>query len=586
MVTFELSEILKNTGLSSLDIVNELADKLSMQTSDYVSNTKNQTTGIYPTYGDSVAGLPASDLTAFFINDVQADIQAINNEYIPMIYSNTVWQLMIAAQILPLGWLFNTTKHAKYKYDLLYKSWNLIVNGKPGNPSIQPLHQYMTAFGLVARLIGGHKNADLVFFAIYDNPTNYNQLQKIINDNNIDNIVLMNESEYLKNLSNGLYYNFTVRFDKAISAYSGVVFRASTNLGAAIPTYTLTVGSANVVRIDKLATDKSSNPHLAFVNFKRGADVAVTVRIPETYKIHMVSLDGTTYFNGSVEMGKAGISIVDDLYQTTYVQKGVRYKVYNIILSGLMTDAKLYIGACNVQTDTSTAKSMISDKSSISISPSDLSLNIIFNRPFIYLDTTKIKVWAKKDDESEEELVSGITYVMGEGFYRERQALFTDSAIRDGRPPHNHPHNPHHNHHHDHHHEGQWDGNRPNPYVYYSGPKFENYQVTEPAMVSHSIPYGVLQFDSIIATFDNYLHYKYFRVEFEPEAMIAVFEAPGIMPTDVIPYIEDALFVNEYYDTAIDDDDEDGVNNDGDSDNNTTPDVMLGSNLGISYDEN
>ena len=67
---------------------------------------------------------------------------------------------------------------------------------------------------------------------------------------------------------------------------------------------------------------------------------------------------------------------------------------------------------------------MISGLSTINVTNQDISLNLIFNRPFIYLDTSKIKVWAKKDDEHGEELVTAKTILTDGQKYVERKSVF------------------------------------------------------------------------------------------------------------------------------------------------------------------
>ena len=567
MINFELSNILENTRLStSLDSIIELANKLSLQTSEYISNTKNQTTGVTPESGSSIASLPEMNKTSFFVNKAQEKAQNLTDEFIPLIYMNTVWQFLIATQTIPLGWLYNVEKYSSYKYDRLCQSWNMLVLG---NETYDPLCLHTSSFGIVARFIGGRKNSDLVFFAIYNNQIDYNYLQNCITNLGIDNIVLMTEAEYASKLTNGMYYNFLVKFDKSSNPYSGVVFKAITNLIEAVPTHILEVGCSNSCVLYKDKDNKINNPHLNFVEFKKGAEIATTVHVPANYSLYMVALNGTSYFRNTPEMDAAGITIVETDAVTL-----TGYKTYSVIVSGLTGDSKLYIAACDNLSKTQTTKSMISKESTISVTQSEVTLSLIFNRPFIFLDKSKIKVWAKKDENSEEELVTNITYIMNEMNYVERKALFVDHkhiGPRPNKPPFN-PHN---------HDVIGWDIE---PNVHYSRPITKPPIQNEPSLVSHAILYGVSEVGSLIMTFDSYATYKYFRVEFMEDAMVSVFKVQGTPDFDVIPYVEDATFTNDFSDTIIDDDADDGVNNDGISDNNTNPDVIIGSELGISYD--
>lgn len=592
MVNFELSEILNDSGLtSSLDAINELANKISLQTSEYINNTKNQTTGIRPNSGTSIVNLPVSDKTSFFINNSQSEIQNINDGIIPELYSNSIWQILMASQTIPMGWLYTSTNYADYKYGRLFDSWNKIILGSKAE---SPLYIHLTAFGLVARTIGGHKNSDLVFFAIYDNQIDYNYLQKYFTDNEVDNIVLMTEEEYSSKLVDGLYYNFLVRFDKVINPYSGVIFKAKNKLIEAVPTYLLEIACSNSMAIYKDKDNKITDPHIDMVEFKKGSDVTTTVYLPENYVIYMVAVNGSTYYRNTVEMDAAGITIVE-----TDALSLTGYKTYNVTASKLLKDTKLYIGACEDRSKLETTKAMISSASTLTATTEDMTINLVFTRPFIYLDASKIKVWARKTEDQGETLITNVSIIMNGHSYVERKAVFRDHDFPYGKPDSSNkvpfwcgPCEPEERH-----------NDCPtldpletdrtlfvkerysNPYVHYScphdHPKFNN----EPKLVSHSIMYGVSECGSVILTFDGYSHYQFFRVEIEPGAMIATVKTPGMPDFDIIPYIENVKFTNKYWDKLVDDDDEDGVNNDGKSDNNTKPDIVLGSNFGISYDD-
>ena len=575
MVRFDLSDIINESGLSSsFKEIEDLAYKLSVQSSEYIANTKNLTIGLTPSEGLLIAKLPDTDKTAGFINGIQVQLQNIYDRDIPEMYAVNVFQLLISSGVLPLGWLSHNKKHANVIYENLYTSWvRFVLDCAPVNCVDGPLYPHIKSFGLVARMIGGHKNSDLVFFAIYDNQVDYNFLQNYLTKNGIDNIVLMTESEYAENLVNGMYYRFLVKFDKLVNQYTGITFKATTKLVESVPTYLLEIGCNPSCVLFREKGSKETNPRFKTVEFKKGAPVTTTVYVPNNYRITLVSLNGAAYFIGTNDMDAAGITVVET--DTTTL---TGYKAFNVTVSGLMNNANVYIEACEDLTGTQVTKSMISGRSTINVTDQDVSLNLIFTRPFIYLDISKIKVWAKKDDDYGEELVTATTILVDGQVYKERKALFVDPYCRPT-------------------YSGQMvpppapsrdevmRGHNPN---IFDNRKFVQGCTpcpNEPQLAENVIVYGVTECGSIIITFDNYSNYKYFRVEFEDRAMIATFKVTGTdRVVDVIPVINDAKFTNEYYDTIIDDDSEDGVNNDGDADNNTKPDIVLSPNLGISYD--
>ena len=98
MIKFDLSDIINDSELpSSLEEICNLAYKLSVQTSAYISNTKNLTVGLKPTEGLSISKLPDTDPTAKFINDAQIKLNGIIDRDIPEMYSVNVFQIAIRA---------------------------------------------------------------------------------------------------------------------------------------------------------------------------------------------------------------------------------------------------------------------------------------------------------------------------------------------------------------------------------------------------------------------------------------------------------------------------------------------------------
>lgn len=531
MIKFELSSILEDSNLSFLgDEINDLASRISLKTSDYIVSTKEQTTGVTSDSGNAIIGLPDTDRTASFINETHVNIQNRNDLLLPEIYLNSVWQVLIATQTIPLGWLYNNSKYYNVEYGNLYWSWKKILLDK------RPLYPHITSFGLLCRKFDGNKRNDLVFFAIYNNQVDYEFLITELNDFDVDNIVLMTENEYASKLLNGVNYKFLVKFDKSSNIYTGTVFKANNKLTQAIPTLLLKVGCSlsSVLYRDKEVNIR--NPRLNRIEFKKGSDVEVKVFVPTNHKLYMVSLNGASYFTGTNEMDAAGITVVkiDENIKTGY-------DTYVVTLSRVITSSTLYIASCEDLSTTQTTKSIISKKSSLVVNDSDVSINLIFNNPFIYLNTDKIKVWARKDDESEEELISDITFITDGYKYIERQALYSEPDIihhsEKPIPPEKIANEKYHH--------PLVLGGRPNPNIHYSHRNKNHYHHNEPKLTSHAIMYSVAECGSVILTFDNYIDYKYFRVEFEPDAMVSVYKIPGGPTIDVIPYIKDTEFINK-----------------------------------------
>ena len=255
-----------------------------------------------------------------------------------------------------------------------------------------------------------------------------------------------------------------------------------------------------------------------------------------TLSFKLCSLNGTNFFNGTADLDAAGISIVE-LDTTTHTG----YKTIEITVSGLFANSSLYISSCEDLTGKGVTKNTLSSKSAISVGDNGVTIDLIFNSPFIYLDTSKIKVWAKKDGSSEPELVGPTSIIVNEHNYLERIATFQATTINGmsdfntcppSLPQEDFANKPH-------------MGN--NPYI------FDNFPHRKPSAIpvqdSNSgrvMLYGVVESGSIFILFDGYTDYKYFFVEFDDRAMISTIRIPGTSKTvDVIPVIEKKAFVIE-----------------------------------------
>lgn len=540
MIKFDLSEILNDSGLNtSFNEICKLAYTLSVRSSEYSENTKNLTVGLKPTEGLPVSTLPDFDPTSMFIKKAQRDLHSFYDKTIPEMYTTNAFQLLVASGVLPLGWIVANKKYPNAIYDELRDSWTRIVTDYShwSNPD-GPLYTHIKSFGLVARMIRGHKTTDLVFFVIYDNQVDYNFLRNYITVNCISNIILMSESEYTENLIDGVHYNFLVKFDKFVDITNGVSFRATTKLVESVPTYALKIGCNPSCVLFREVGSKETNPHFKTVEFKKGAPVTTTVYVPGNFMISLVSLNGASYFNGTIDMDAAGISISE-----TDITTLTGYRTFNVTVSGLVNNAELYIEACEDTTNTQTTRNMISKQSNITVTDNDVTFTLITTSPFIYVDTTKIKIWAKKDDESTEEIVTNASYLTSGRAYKERKVGFVNECHKPpyrGYPPYN---------------RGRDDimyGTNPNTYIN----RIHGRPFDEPKLAGNVMIYSVSECGAIIITIDGYTEYKYFRIEFEDRAMIASIKTSGFGGyVDIIPRINDITFTNNTNSTITNPDD-------------------------------
>lgn len=551
MIKFDLSEIIDEPELTpALDDLINISRTLSIRSSEYAEHVRDLTVGTRPTEGLVISNLQDSGATLNFIMNKQGILKGIYDNTIPELYATNVFQLLIASGTLPLGWIFTKTKNPNVIYDNLKQVWDTIALGSYEYGSLHPL---IKSFGLVVRKVYGHKQSDIMFFVIPSTNVTDKQLLETVIHHECDNdaVLIMTESEYDEHLIDGLNYDFLVKFDKFEDMYDGVSFRARTKLVESIPTYALRIGCNPACVLFRNSNDVGTNPHFKTVDFKRGESVRAVIYVPINYMISIISLNGTAYFNNTDEMNSAGISIVE-----TDISTLTGYRTFDVVVSGLRDNADLYIEACEDMTYSSMQKHLISSKSTICVGDEEVSFNLITTSPFVYLDLNKIKIWAKKDDESEEELVPDASFFVSGRCYKERRAGFVEPLKKPNRP-----HKP--LKHHNHHHNDVMRGN--NPYIIDN--RHHKHRHDEPKLVGNVMIYTVYECGMITVNIGDYTDYKYFRISFDNRAIIISIKT-GLDNDyiDIIPRIRDTRFVN---DTLMGDDDIDYD----DSDNDINDDI-------------
>jgi hypothetical protein len=539
MIKFDLSEILEQSGLSIFtNDIQSLLYTLSVQTTNYLAYSGNLRTGVKPDEGQLISNLPYPDATKEFISRAILLEQNSNEDALSAVYTDTVFQLLVASGYLPIGWL-SLTKSADIKFDQLKESWDMIVSGSVNATSTEFIYTRVKSFGMVIRKVVGHDEDDLLYFLIPVTNADREYLTSWVNNLHIRNVIIMDETTYATYLVDK-NYTFLFKFDSVVSTYDGVTFRAKVKLTESVPTYLISIGcDQKCVFLDKGDSDKYEivNSHYRTIEVKRNEPIDLTVSIPQNYVIDFVSIDGYMYFVGDGDIGAVGIS-VSEVSDT--VING--YKIYDVIIRGISSSSKVYIGACEDLTGKPATFKVISTKrSAIEVREEDVTINLIFNDPFIYFNRNCIHVYARKDDESEVEEIDTFAIMVDGQSYRERKAVFGVTAFPHGDHVEVKPEFPP---------KPMYTGfvHRNNPYEksYLSRRRHMNVPM-EAKPESRAILYGVSECGSIIISISGYTDYKYFGVSFDDRALITHHKVPGRMDdgVDMIPVIESINFVNE-----------------------------------------
>lgn len=550
MVTFDLTDILEKSGLMvNSKEIQDLLYQLSTQSASYMSNVYNLRTGKKPGEGALLSDI-GNEYIANFVGEVIANEQNNADIYLSNVYTDAVFQVLVATGYIPVAWLYkNEPACVKARMIDVRNVWDAIISDYDG-PTRRgaTIYTMVKSFGMLTFRAVGHTKEHLKWFLIPNTETDMNVLTNWVAMNHLDNVVLISQNKYPEYLVNE-NYTFLFKFDRIVNVYTGNSFRISSELTKVIPTYPVKIGCDRMCFFTNIPEYVLSNYSVVSNRYlvrdiKRGEVTSVPVSLPTSHTIAHVTINGFPYFIGTANAAAAGISVVD-----TDAQNATGYKTCDVSVSGLTGPTSVFIGACEDFTGRKTSKKMISRiNSKLEVTDDDVTIHLVLNRPFIFFDTSKVEVYAVKDEMSEEELVENIE-VIGDGYhYVERKATFgeltTTIPTKDnscccgafnsqlginGRPL-DGPDNP--------------DPTKPrdNPYViHFLKPPYAHLNTPkEETPETRAILYGVNECGHIIITFDGYTDYKFFRVTFKDRAMIATYRVAGDShDIDIIPVIED-----------------------------------------------
>lgn len=578
MVSFDLTEILNNSNISvDLRTVQDFTYALQKDIQTFMGNIPNLTVGLSPDEGVSIPNLPeAASIRSFITNALVMETTTLNI-HCSQVYRDHVFETLIATGYIPIGWICQNAGNlldAQGILDKLRNTWNLVISDYLGCHAQRDLiYTKAKAFGLMVKdtTMGKKK---LLWYLVTTNQQDCDFVQFWSRDNKIHNLVAYNENDYEKAVVDSTN-RFLLHFDRIMDPYAGVVFRAKLNIKNSIPTYLAMIGCDLMCVIDPGA-DRSDyqmiTTQYVVKEYKRSQAIETTVRVPSDFTIDFVALNGTPYFVDTYAMAAAGIEVIP--MDTTTL---TGYHTYKVIVSGQDRTTQIYIDACQDFTGIGFSRQMISTaKSTITVGDTGIALNVVFNFPFIFFNTDKIHVFARKDDESKEEEVMIKQVIVGDKTYMEKRVTFghvssagtypivdaENSAVKHPVSSCGYPY-PHIHHRHP-------DGFRENPDIIHCLPPYTQTVGNGVAGIMDTTPearvmmFGISESGSVTITFDGYVDYKYFRVEFEDRAMIAV-----ISENEIIPVIEKFKVVNP---TITDDKTPDSGFDGEDGNDDTSPD--------------
>ena len=105
MVTFDLTDVLNKSGLTiKSKEIQELLYQLSTQSASYMSNVYNLRTGKVPSKGALLSD-QGNEYVANFVSEVIINEQNNADIYLSNMYTDTVFQVLVATGYIPVAWL-------------------------------------------------------------------------------------------------------------------------------------------------------------------------------------------------------------------------------------------------------------------------------------------------------------------------------------------------------------------------------------------------------------------------------------------------------------------------------------------------
>ena len=586
MVGFDLSEILVQSGLSvSTNQIQKLMYQLSTQTTGYLSNLPNLRNGKKPGEGQFIQ---SSDAISNFVANALLDVQQNADMYLAKMYSDQAYQVMLASGFIPVGWIQKNYSEKAPAMLRVYKNlWDAMLTDYAGLAIRKDfIYTKFKSFGMFTCKVNGHEQEKLMYFLIPANSIDSDFLKSWILENAIHEVVVLSEQEYATFLMNP-DYTFLFKFDKIVDMYKGTTFRVNTQLKAAIPTFMVSIGCDTMCFF---VSKEDSDEYAVHTNrymvkdIQRGEVLQFAVSVPSNHLIDFVSINGVPHFFGTADMEANGISITES-------DKGLfdSYRTFNVSIAGIREVTNIYVDACEDMTGKTTTKNMISTtKSMVEISDEDVKVSLVFNNPFIFFNEEKLKIYARKDENSPEEIITNRDVIYNGYTLVQRKSTFGDTHfinVADGNknnamyfnrgpvrphlgdppagsPAYDYPHPDM--------------ERRDNPFVFHFLPN----PVRQPSktIIQDATPdarvllFNVTECGNIIITFDGYTDYKYFRITFDDRAMVTVMKIAGHMDDlDVIPVIEDFTFTNNKV-KEVNDEGEGSGSGDGQSGSGSTGD--------------
>lgn len=554
MVKFDISEVYNKSGLTCISkSIQDTLYELSVQTDKYLSNVNNLRDGIKPELGTVIQ----NSYTKEFIRKVIFDRQKFYDNSLSRIYTDLIFQVLVASGYIPLGWLYETQEiESVEKYQVIKLLWDIILTD---DNSLELIHPHIKSFGMMVLNMEGHDYGRLMYYIIPKSSYDRDFLNSWINEHHIYDIVIYSEEEYASKLVDA-NTSFLFKFDKITDSYNGETFRINTELKQQLPVRFMIVGVGDSCYLPEVSTGLNVLSNKYFTKeFTKGETIQFAVSIPKNHRISFVAINGILYFNDSSDLDGGGVTIIKS--EPTMITS---YKKYIVTISGLQDNSKIFVGSCVDMTGTKTTKKFISELNSmVSFGDEDTKIRIAFLYPMIHFNTEKVKVYAKKDNESDEELIENISVLVDNHMLVERKAVYGQTIsqnrpeeridcmdIYPGEPrlPKEHkcpvhllyeydmftknlllrPKMPHER-------EGlTWKDYLPPKKIPQNVP-------VDYSPIGRAILFNVDECGSIIISFDGYSDYKYFRVTFDDRAMILSTKMGGRNAIDVIPVLEDYI---------------------------------------------
>lgn len=406
-IKFDLSELtsVDSSGVTSRfqkligDLENILMDG-QVLAGEYLSGRPYLPTGLTP----DVPSVAIKDLPNEYeveqilekIGDNYTDYLCMYNHRLEYIYSDCIYQYLVAKGIIPVGYICKNNLRSNDVTLTLYKNWSSVVRILT---NIQ-LVNYISGFGMLAFKVPNHDLTSIKFFITCKNSMDKTMLLTSLRDSQTNNMMIYKDSELQELLVQkdiDILFLFT-KLPNLSTCSAGLTFRFTKKFKETIPSYGLEI-SVDKHSVITAVSGKDGSlvvtkdlPHFHTITALSGSVIRISIKSQRNYLPYLFVIDGQRFpLSDAISLQAKGISYTKLSDATTCDNMDS----WVLLLTKFSKSMSIHIETCEDAT-MKRPRAVISKQSTLTVRDDIVVLNLQTLFPLVWLDSNKIHVTAVK----------------------------------------------------------------------------------------------------------------------------------------------------------------------------------------------